>query len=655
MLNSWVLRKSVILLMVIGVSMMPFAFDDDLLADLEAMEAEMLEEEAEIEGAESSVETQQASASAPPQQRSRFSGNYRVLVTRPVYAPYTDESGTQWISAISEAFFHYKVSSLPSAHVINPEHVNEVLSNFRNFDRRISRQAYIETAEQQGATHLLYQEYEPQSRNEVRFTLELFSIVDNQQVTQTTEIIDLSELESGLMELLDPIATTIYPDAQVLSAYRNNFLGDNRRVLENLGNSLVDEGCYAEGGASSIFDAVNRIANQNSELPVALFTAAAVASRAGQHSEAIEHQLRLISRSGDHPALHLAMSTYYRRAERFSDATNSLSIAENVPALRVPVALQRAILFQEQGFLNRAKDQYNVVLESGEASGRVFFRLALLSVQLGSYDAVSNYLNRAENAGFALDDQQYFELGMAYADIGNQDENAIQYLRRSLEFNQSNAEAWKRLAEIYKRTGNEKDAAECYINLFHLDNNANRDMLRIAGETYERIGETEKAKDVYSLFLARRFNNPIVSLRLATIYFNEDNCEEATNLLDGIDTLDIIRHEASVIMDECLGPDRGRRVVTTAPTMASSRPSAFRTITRITSGVGLVAGIAGGIIMNNDIKDLEEEYSDAKSQSIVLEKRDEIEDKKLLRNILYSVAGASSLAFTLTIAIPSRK
>ena len=44
------------------------------------------------------------------------------------------------------------------------------------------------------------------------------------------------------------------------------------------------------------------------------------------------------------------------------------------------------------------------------------------------------------------------------------------------------------------------------------------------------------AKDVYDLYLARQYNNPEVSVRLAKIEVANQNCKRAIDLVNGIDT-----------------------------------------------------------------------------------------------------------------------
>ncbi len=583
-----------------------------------------------------------------------FTGNYRILVTRPVYAPYSDENRTEWIAAVSEPFFRYKISALPHTYIYTQIHISDVLRNYRDFSRRVSKQAYIDAARELGATHVFYQEYEPQGRNSVRFSTELINVATNAVATGASEVFDISNLEQGLFKILEPVAREIYYDAKDLPLYSETFLGDNQRVLQNLGNALIEENSFSAPTAENIFNSVDRLANQNPQLPVARYTAAKIASRAGKHPQAIAHQSALISRSTGHNLLYLTLARFHRRAENYSDALNAIKQVENVEGLKIQATMERANILEAMDNFSAAKAMYEIVLQSGESKAEIFFRLALVSIHLRQPDQARNFIQRSEQQNMMLNQNQHYRLAEAYAEQGNMDDSALNHLKKSLSLQQSNPDAWSLKAQIYLRQNRQSDAARCYVSLFHIDNNRYRNKLRTAGELYEKTGSSEDAKDAYSLFLARRFHDPVVSLRLASIYFNENNCSQATQLLEGIDTLAAIRGEATKIMDHCLGKDRGRRAVVPGATLGARRLSPFRVVLVITTGVAAAGSFTGGFLADRSLEDLGDKYRDANYQSEVVDLREQINTRKQLRNIFYIASGASLGLFTINIAIPSR-
>ncbi|KMQ50445.1 hypothetical protein CHISP_2692 [Chitinispirillum alkaliphilum] len=632
MLNFFTPIKSLVLLLIVGcVSILSAAHHS--ISDLEALEAELAGEGV-----------------------SQFSGNYRILVTRPVFAPYSEETRTQWISAVSEAFFRYKISTMPKTYIYTQNQISTVLRNYRDFSRRISKQAYIDAAKELGATHLLYQEYEPQGRDQIRFATELIQISNNSVVAGSSKSFEISELEAGLFEILDPVAMYIYRGARNKAAYTSQFLGGNQRLLQNLGNELIKEGNFDQQRAKDVFAPVNRLASQNPSVLVTRYSAAKLAARSGNYRQATEHQSALLSRAGEHPALLLNMAYYYRLAQDYSQALSTLGNVENVEGLRIPAAMEKANILEAMGNYSQAKTQYEMVLQSGKATSEIYYRLALVSVQLGQPAESRNYLNQAQQEGHNLTFHQHFRLARAYSEQGSYDQAALDHLNQSLGIRQNNPDAWKLKAQIHLRNGRDSAAAQCYVNLFHIDNSQYRSKLRTAGEIFERNGYTEDARDAYSLFLARRFNDPVVSLRLATIYFNENDCNNATNLLEGIDTLNIIRDEATKIMDHCLGPNRGGRAHNPHATMSSSRTSPFRIILGISSGVLAAGGAAGGFLADREIQNLNEEINDisrTNHQERAFELHNQINNTRTLRNALYITAAASLSLFTINIAIPS--
>ena len=579
-----------------------------------------------------------------------------ILISRPVYAPYSEEQKTMYIAAVAETYFHFKIGALPGIQVLPQEKIANNVQYFRDFSRRISRTSYIEVAKKLGVTYLFYQEYEPKGKN-VKFDLELYSISENKKLLSSTHEFSLQEFEDGLFDCVNEIVTsligTIPADAQQILA--TEILGKNSKAIEALGNQIVSVGDFSQKGAETAVNGFEKIVNQNSQIHAARFVTASICAKAKQYDKAIDHQKELISAFGSsYPALNLQLASYYRQAGKFNDALDAAEDASRAKYLQLPASAERARIYEAKGDLSRAKSEYLSVLQKGGEDGEIYFQLALVSIGLNNLSESSNYLSKAASAGRELDRGDHYDIGLRYASLGSANERAIESFRNSLGIQQDNEDAWRQMADLYLKMRQDSAAAECYLSLFHINNNAYKDFLPKAGMMFEGLGMMDRAKDVYSLFLARKYSDVEVSVRLAKIEVQQGNCKGAVELVEGMDTLAGVGMEVKKIMDQCGQPER--RVV--VPTETGGRKgwvSVF--IWRVASGV-ITAGAAG--VGYYSEKQVSEKYAEYQATGVdrvdnlntVNNLHNQIEQWKLYRNISYTALGVAGLSFALSIPLP---
>jgi tetratricopeptide (TPR) repeat protein len=581
-----------------------------------------------------------------------------ILITRPVYAPYSTEDKTMYIAAVSEAYFHLKIGALPGIQVISQEKIANNVQYFRDFSRRISRTSYIDAAKKLGATYLFYQEYEPQGKK-VKFNLELYSIAENKRLTSSTQEFAIQEIENGLFDCVNEIATalvgTISSDVQTILA--TDVLGKNSKAIETFGNQIVSVGDFSQKRAENAVNGFEKLANQNSQMHAARFITAAICSRAKQYDKAISHQKKLISTFGSsYPALYLQLASYYRQGGKYNDALDAAEQAVSENSLELPAKAEIARIHEAKGDLSRAKSEYLSVLEKGGEDGEIYFQLALVSIGLNDLSGSSSYLSKAASAGRELDRGDYYDLGLRYAALGSANDQAIEAFRKSLGIQQDNEDAWRQMAELYSRMRQDSAAAECYISLFHINNEAYKDYLPKAGMMFEGLGMTERAKDVYSLFLARRYTDVEVSVRLAKIEVQEGNCKRAVELVDGMDTLPSVGMEVKRIMEQCGQPER--RVVVATGTGDKKWVPVF--IWRVASGVLTAGAIGVGYFCDMQVAEKYDQYQQDKEKGkgdygnyvYINDLHNQIEKWKNYRNYSYIGAGIAGLSFAVSIPLP---
>lgn len=396
-----------------------------------------------------------------------------------------------------------------------------------------------------------------------------------------------------------------------------------------------------------------KICNQNSKMYLATFVAANAFARAGQFEKAVNFQRKLISTFGSgYPGLYLRIANYYRMQESYNDALDAAEEAKRSRDLELPASAVMASIYEAKGDLSRAQNEYQTILKKGGEDANIYFQLALVSIGLKNISQANNYLSKASNAGRELDRGDYYELGLRYAELGNANEEAIEAFKNSLGIQQDNEDAWLKLAELYEKMNRQSDAAECYISLFHMNNNTNKDYLVKAGLIYESLNMTDKAKDAYELFLARKFSNPEVSVRLAKIEVQNNNCKRAIELVNGMDTTSSLGYDIKKIYEQCKSE---RRTVVVTKNDPAQKGWAAVFAWRLSSSIITAAGAGLGYVFNAKLEDANEKYNASRYQPENL--NSDRESYKMMRNLCYLGGGVGLVSLTASIALPiiSRK
>jgi tetratricopeptide (TPR) repeat protein len=362
----------------------------------------------------------------------------------------------------------------------------------------------------------------------------------------------------------------------------------------------------------------------------------------------------------------------YRQALRYNDALDAAEKAARSQPIALLAKTEKAHIYEAKGDLRAAKNEYQSVLSSGGEDGEIYFQLALVSIGLNDLSSSSTYISKAEAAGRKIDRSDYYDIGLRYKNLGTADAKAVEAFKNSLGIQQDKEEAWLQLAEVYSKMGKEDEAAECYVNLFHINNSAYKDYLPKAGYKFEALGMKDRAKETYSLFIARKYTDPEVSIRLAKLELADNNCDKATELVQGLDTA-TYGSDISKIYNQC-GVKQRHVIVDDKETKQQSGKAAVF-MWRVFSGIVAAGGVGTGFFINTKIDEKIAQYKQHKdtwqgyindqeghigiTMKQIQEERNyidqihnEIESFKLYRNVCYGVGGVGAASLTLSIVIP---
>lgn len=574
-----------------------------------------------------------------------------LIIARPTYAPYSEEEKTMYISGITEAYYYFKLGALTGVQVIPQEKLANNIQFYRDFSRRVSRASYLDVAKKLGASYLIYQEYEPQGKA-VKFDIELYSITENQKLLSEKKDVNLAEFEAGLFECVNDVAVTMVQTIpnNINKVLMEDILGNNSKAIEALGAKIASEGDYSKKRAEAAVPDYEKICNQNPKMHLATYVTANAFARSGQYQKAVDYQRKLISTFGSgYPGLYLKIANYYRMEESYNDAIDAAEEAKRSKDLDLPASTEIANIYEAKGDLNKAQNEYLAILKKGGEDANIYFQLALVSIGLNNLSQVNDYLSKAANAGRELDRGDYYQIGLRYAELGSANDKAVEAFKNSLGIQQDNEDAWIQLAELYTKMNQQSEAAECYISLFHMNNTSYKDYLLKAGLIYESLNMNDRAKEAYELFLARKFDNPEVSVRLAKIESQNNNCRRAVELVERLDTTSSLGYDIKKIFEQC--KSEHRQVVVTNDDPAQKGWAAVFAW-RLASGILTAAGAGVGYYFNMQLDDVNKKYESSEYQPDVNKYNSDRENHKLMRNLCYLGGAVGLTSLSASIALP---
>ncbi len=581
----------------------------------------------------------------------KLGGTPAILISRPAFAPYSTEEKTMYISSVSQGYFYLKLSALTGYQVISMDKAAKSIPYYHDHTRRISKNAYIESARRLGASYLLYQEYEPQGKK-TRYNIEVFSIIDNQRLVSKSLVIDMQKFESALEEGLGAVVNAL---PNQISDYTREFfttsvLGDNPKIVETFGNTFASIGDFSEKRAFATSGELEKLVNGKSKFQVGKMLTAYACAAGMRYDKAIEYQNELISSFGvSNPSLYLDLATYQVGAQSYDMALSSVDNAAKEPSLKLQAITARAEIYEAKGDYKKAENYYLQLLSEGGENGLIYFKLALVNIAINNTSGADSYLSKAQGAGYQLDRGSYYDIGMRYVSLSN-NEKAIEAFKNSLGTTQDYEPAWQQLAKLYKEMGRKADAAECYVSLFQINNNAYKDDLLRAGEIYEELNLKENVKDVYSLFLARKFVSAEVSVKLAKLEAGDGNCEKATELVYGLESNSSVSDDVRAINQQCGKPDR-RVTIPTGSEYTKTKP--IVKVWRIASLVLAAGGAGAGYYFDTQVKTKMDEYNKCVSNSDdAAMLRTDAETAKRNRMLCYAGGGVGLGSIALSITLP---
>ncbi|MBD3345729.1 MAG: hypothetical protein GF401_11770 [Chitinivibrionales bacterium] len=588
-----------------------------------------------------------------------------LAIGRPAYYGYDTDKKTQWFAALLHEYLHFKISAAPSLCLIDPGDISAQIPRYWDYSRRVSKRALIEAAQTVSGTHLVYIEYEPTGETMVKLDIKMFPVQKGQSEENAIQTVDLDNINAGMDACVDSILAIL----EIPSADRENqlrisgILGSKAKSSRALGKNLIAAGESGKSTLNEIAEQCTKIAADDPDMALALYSASNLYARADNFKETLEPLNRLIGKFDDaHPRLHIKASAYYRKSKRPEKASAIINTVPSEGAIKQDVLYEKGMTLEAMKNIESARSSFTDLLALNNSHVKAYIALARLSVREGTIKQADEFVKYVSGLSGKSECEIYLRIGKDL-EAEKSHQSAILAYSSCVALWADYVDGWLALSEIQEKTGKMNEAAASYLKLFELDRAAYRDKALQAARLFEKSGNRDMAIEVYQDIRTWRSGDPEASIALAGYAFESDDCERTLELLSVLNQPWSTSENVQSMTDHCMAIKQAEQEKAYAQRDISlglnetntEKRSGFSNFVNITTGILAVGAFAGGLATNMLIDEPYDEYQKA-GEGDIDRLHEELEQLTMVRNVLYAVAGVSAtgLAFNVTIPIMRR-
>lgn len=268
--------------------------------------------------------------------------------------------------------------------------------------------------------------------------------------------------------------------------------------------------------------------NFASSASYAHFLKARLLSNAGKHRLALnELRLALVTDEGN-PYLVVAVAEEYARAGDLDRAEKTLQKLLETANAYAPAHLALGQVLAEGGKRERARVHLNKAVRLAPKNADGWLALAQLEVDARRGDQALEVMEAMARA-HAGESKGFRALGSLFNDRGDT-ARAERALRRAVQLNERDHEAWALLAHAHDRSDRYPEAEDAYSRALAGDPD-NVELLLAAGRVALKMDSIARARGWFEQVLALS-EDPEVAVRVSFAYLAADRLEAATEVLD---------------------------------------------------------------------------------------------------------------------------
>ncbi len=521
-----------------------------------------------------------------------------ILLARPENMAVEGRTQSEWFGALAEALFYFRLESVDALTAFPYDKLRARFTAWSDLSRDIDQRAYLNLAEKNDLTHIVFQTYEVmEGEGSVQYLLELYSCETKANVITIDTLLQLQRMSSVLdgcmLRMLDSLGVSVSEEAGRF--FRLAALSGNVRNLRQLGATIIKHRYSSGGDAGALGAEYTRAVARDSRLHLAAYLGATVLEEAEQYEKAAQLLDKLLLTIGKaYPSLYASASRDYRLAGRYDDAVRIALLGDKLGVETPELLVQHALALQKQGKDDRAEDIFLRILEQDANQKQALLYLARRANQEREFSRAAELAERLLRNS-PTDGHGYLEKGKA---LSGQEKNpeAIAALKRAADLLPRDPTPHALLGDLYSKQGEHAAAAQSYdIALkespedlpLHLKTvralrEAGMDRKALAvlekgesvftsrpsfhrekGLLHYRLGETDAARKHLEAFVQGGKQDSKVLTALGAVYLKDENYEGARRtyeralpLLESRDARDSCRLALARIHIRTQQPDR---------------------------------------------------------------------------------------------------
>ncbi len=453
----------------------------------------------------------------------------RILLGRPSNFTYNAlDKKSAWVAAVYEEFLRFKLGSIKRLTIIDQAFVAERLPSYREFDKRISSFAYLNEAKALDATHLVFSEYMRTSANVVEFYIRVIPVDRQKEAIRITREVNVTELNVDFNHCAEKISQALGLDSRnyppTLAALP--LLSHSTRLNKKLGERLLI-GEFKAHRAPACANWIAKTARKHPFMYLASFSAARLLEKTHEYytsatlTQLLERQL-----SSHIPKLHLLAAQRCRKAHMYDEAEKRLRRIDHIPALQMPIAIERSALRRNEGDLSAEYGIYRKIASMHSIDPHVYVQLGRLAVIRGRMKDALQYADLAAAIIGGVPKKVMMHIGAALV-REDQMHYAIDAYRGAVTLPPFDDQGWAELATTQEKLHFDSAAAISWFSLFDKNNYLYRDALLQADSLLRAAGLVMYARQLYQDYLLQHPENPMVSIQLARIEQEAGNFTKA--------------------------------------------------------------------------------------------------------------------------------
>ncbi len=436
-----------------------------------------------------------------------------LLIARPVDLALDEKSRQPWVGALLEDLFYYKLSALEHTRVVPRDSILTRTGSRNNFSATVNTQTYLSIAREKSADYCIFQKYEAGNNKPVKYVCEVTDPQNNSQLVTIDDVFPIGscahKTDSILRVILSRSDITIPERLQRF--FRFPVLGDDEKLLEQLGNVILRHHYGAPIKHTQLAQNYLAVSNEDSRMELAAFRGAIQYFKASEYDNAIDVFSNIHEVLPEYGPLYLPFTISLHKTSQLQEALKIARQGEKKMPNSIPLLLAKAKVFDKIGNRTQARKVYSEIRGIDSLNPHALLFLAREKLDASEPEkALSLAKKAAMKGGRTIKADILKTKAMALFALKRNEEAEAEFLNAS-HYAPEDASLYIYLGKVYQRLDNYTKAAEYYSKAGNYEPD-NFSTFHNAAQAYVAAGNPMKALQIYSR-IERKFPDNVTLMK----------------------------------------------------------------------------------------------------------------------------------------------